>query len=70
MQSKVGKIKPYNGTIGTIITAESQYIFLDKDVIDEVEIGDLVVFRDEYSQKEKRARFVKKFRTKVTYNNN
>lgn len=70
MQSKVGKIKTYNGTIGTIITTESQYIFLDKDVIGDIKIGDLVVFRDEYPQKEKRARFVKKLQTKITYNNN
>ena len=62
---KVGKIKNYDGFSGTIVDNEGvNYILLKDDLLDDVKVGDLVVFESEVYEtieiRENMARFVRK----------
>ncbi len=61
MSFKIGKVKEYNGISGTIVTPEDSYLFLDSDIDNSVNIGDLVKFRAENINEIKRAFFVKPY---------
>lgn len=54
-------INAYNGIVGMNITSDSKYIFLDKDVIGDITIGDFVIFRDEYLYGINKAYFIGKY---------
>ena len=64
MQYKVGKVRDYRGGVGSIITPEKKYMFLDTDITNDevIENDDIVIFGDE--DKKDRAFFVKKLEKK------
>ncbi len=61
MSFSIGKVKEYNGISGTIVTPEDSYLFLDSDIDNSVNVGDLVKFRAEEINEIKRAFFVKPY---------
>ncbi len=61
MSFNIGKVKEYNGISGTIVTPEDSYMFLDSDIDNSVNVGDLVKFRAEEINEIKRAFFVKPY---------
>jgi len=65
MQNKIGKVRNYKDGVGSIITSEKKYIFLDTDVKNNVENDDLVIFGDE--NKKDRAFFVRKLTKQQLY---
>ena len=44
MQCEIGKVVEYNGVKGTIVTTNNQYMFLNSDTREEVNVGDIVRF--------------------------
>jgi len=64
MQYKVGRVRNYKSGVGSIITTEKKYMFLDTDIAEGeiIENDDIVLFGDE--DKKDRAFFVKKLERK------
>ena len=59
MDYKVGKILKFDNYAGIIVDDKSEYLFLDTDLEDKVEIDDLVKFQSERVNDTNRAYFVK-----------
>ncbi len=65
MAFNIGKVREYNGISGTIVTPEDSYMFLDSDIDDNINVGDLVKFRAEEIHGISRAFFVKLYSEKT-----
>ncbi len=61
MEFEVGKVASYDGYCGTVISQNGKYMFLNEDIVEEknLEEGQLVAFRGEEVQGEKRAYFIR-----------
>lgn len=64
MASKVGKVIEFDGYTGEIVDKEKKYIFLDQDILDNVENNDIVVFQGEKVGDINRAFLVRKLTPK------
>ena len=64
MASKVGKVIEFDGYTGEIVDKEKKYIFLDQDILDNVENNDIVVFQGEKVGDINRAFLVRKLAPK------
>ena len=60
MDYKVGKILKFDNYAGIIVDDKSEYLFLDTDLEDKVEVNDFVKFQSERVNDTNRAYFVKK----------
>ena len=61
MHYKIGKVIDYDNYSGKIISIESEYFFLESDVIGKIKNGDIVKFKDE-NREDKRVFFVEKYK--------
>ena len=64
MGYKVGKILKFDNYAGIIVDDKNEYLFLDTDLEDNVEVDDLVRFQSERVNDTNRAYFVKKLSKK------
>lgn len=64
MDYKVGKILKFDNYAGIIVDDKNEYLFLDTDLEDNVEVDDLVRFQSEKVNDTNRAYFVKKLSKK------
>ena len=60
--NKIGKIKEINKEfgVGEIVTIDDVYLFTINDIKEDINVGDIVKFRGEDVNEEKRAFFVNK----------
>lgn len=58
----LGKIVEYDNFVGKIISKEGIYMYTEEDIVEgqEIKLNDLVIFRGEEIQNQKKAYFVKK----------
>ena len=70
--NKIGKIKELNKEfgIGKIVSTDDIYLFTINDIKENLNIGDLVRFRGEEVNEEKRAFFITKVNNDYILNNN
>lgn len=67
MEYEIGKITFFNNNYGKIVSTNGEYLFLDSDISTQkqLQVGDLVTFRGELKQNQKRAYFVKEASEKL-----
>lgn len=70
--SKIGRVKELNKGfgVGKIVAVDGTYLFTINDFKEEINIGDIVKFRAETINKEKRAYFVSKIDQNYEIKNN
>lgn len=70
--SKIGRVKELNKGfgVGKIVAVDDTYLFTINDFKEEINIGDIVKFRAETINKEKRAYFVSKIDQNYEIKNN
>mgnify|MGYP003297168148 CR=1 FL=1 len=65
MVSKIGKVVKFDKLSGEIIDSNDKYLFLHSDIIGDIKIGDIVIFKAEVVQGENRAYFVESYDKKI-----
>lgn len=58
----IGKVKSYNECVGDIVAKEGIFMFTKEDIVEEesIVINDMVIFRGEEVQGQKKAFFIRK----------
>lgn len=58
----IGKVKSYNECVGDIVAKEGIFMFTKEDIVEEesIVISDMVIFRGEEVQGQKKAFFIRK----------
>lgn len=64
MQYEIGKIIEYDNHKGKILSSNGKYLFLKEDLkLDELNLGELIIFRPEVIKGQKRAFYIKSLKS-------